>query len=760
MLRVLGWGENIGGRMRVQIIADKLLRPMMLVGLMFLLMRAELFGHCAPFGAALMAAGLAAGESAAALVLGCLLGMLRLPLNQLPILPGVCCAAVLAGELVFSTVPALKKAAPETRVCAVAGFAVLIPALIAAGGRVLPSLQALACAAIAATSAPFMLPALGIKMTRKRLMMQERVGALLFFGACIAGLRQFYPPVAQVFSNFALLAAPGAGTGVLCALALVLGGGLMTEMLPLAVCGLVTGWKYFTARWHRSLALMISAGIFQLASRGSPLDMLWPALACIFYMILPEPALAAVHLVTAPEDPACEPDRIAREVTAESRQRLRALGDAFGEMSEGCTAPTDVPGEQELIYEMRSRLCTDCPGYGECWAGSENRAVRFLCQLITEALDRMDAPPGMRVLFSDGEIPPEVLRICRRGRMIPDRLGLLLRDFAEKRRAEIKRCATGQLLAVQLMQAREILYDLAEKQAAPVSFHGPRLEQLHAALDCAGISDCEAAAIGIGQAQIRLTRPQPWSREEVGRASAAFSKAFGGGFTPELRGESLIFSQHTRLKAETGVSCQSGVAGEACGDSHLIRMLGQSKLVVMLSDGMGSGSAASNESSETLRLLWRFLCAGISRPLALESVNQQMLMRSGEELFATVDLCIIDLHTGMAEFTKLAASRSIVLRGSQLQSVEGGRLPLGILERVQPEVTRIRLRPGDTVILGSDGVMEADGMAIERSARLNSGSEPETMARELVREAGIRRSRGRSDDMTCICVKISPARPA
>ena len=312
---------------------------------------------------------------------------------------------------------------------------------------------------------------------------------------------------------------------------------------------------------------------------------------------------------------------------------------------------------------------------------------------------------------------------------------------------------------MQLAQAREILYDLAEKQSAPVSFHGPRLEQLHAALDCAGITDCEAAALGFEQAQIRLTRSEPWTRQEVKRASTAFSKAFGGGFTPELRGDMLLFSQRTRLRAQTGVSCQSGVAGETLGDSHLIRMLGQSKLVVLLSDGMGCGAAASAESSETLRLLWRFLCAGISRPLALETVNQQMLMRSGEELFATVDMCIIDLHSGAAEFTKLAASRSLILRGSQIERVEGGRLPLGILERVQPAVTRVRLRPGDMVILGSDGVMEAgDGMDIERAARLNAGSEAEELAQLLVHEAGVRRSGDRRDDMTCICVKIGEGR--
>lgn len=755
MLRVLGWGEKVDGRLRLRMMADRLLRPLMLMGLMCLLMRAELFDRCAPFGAALMAAGLAAGESPAALVLGCLLGMLRLPLSQLPILPGLCCAAVLAGEILFSSVSFLRGIAPETRVCGMAGFAVLIPALAFAGGELLPSLRALACAAIAATAAPFFLPALGMGKKRRRLMLQERVGAALLALACISGMALAWPPLARGASLLALLAAPGAGTGVLCGVALAFGGGMLAEIAPLALFGLVTGWRHFTARWHRSLALMISSGIFTLATRGSPLDLLCPAAAGIFYMILPESVLAAVSLVADPEPASlCEPDRVAREVTAQSRQRLLALGDAFAEMARGCAAPTDIPGEQELICEMRSRLCADCPGYADCWAGGENRAVRFLCQLITEALERVDAPPGMRVLFSDGEIPPDVLRVCRRGRMIPDRLGLLLWDFAEKRRAELKRCATDQLLSVQLTQAREILCDLAEKQAAPVCFHGPRLEQLHAALDSAGIGDCEAAALGFDQAQIRLTRPGPWTRAEISRASSAFARAFGGGFTPELSGESLVFTQRTRFRAETGVSCQSGVAGESSGDSHLIHTLGQ-KLYILLSDGMGSGSAACAESAETLRLLWCFLRAGISRPLALETVNQQMLMRSGEELYATVDLCVIDLHTGAAELTKLAASRSILLRGTQTRAVEGGRLPLGILERVQPAVTRLRLRPGDTLILGTDGVMEADdGLLIERAARCNAGSPPDTLARILVHEAAQRRPHGRSDDMTCVCVRL------
>jgi hypothetical protein len=142
-----------------------------------------------------------------------------------------------------------------------------------------------------------------------------------------------------------------------------------------------------------------------------------------------------------------------------------------------------LPDEQELILKMRERLCSGCGDYGPCWAGDDNCAARFLCRLIEEAVQLADEPGGLRVLYSDGEVPPDVLRFCRRGRMIPDRLGLLLRDFAERRRSEIKRCATGQLLSVQLLQAREILYDLAEKQLKPL--YGRKTEALQAALDFA-----------------------------------------------------------------------------------------------------------------------------------------------------------------------------------------------------------------------------------------------------------------------------------
>ena len=656
----------------------RILKGILLTAVMFFCMRAELLLRASPLAAALMAGGLAAGENPAFLVLGCLLGMLRIPLNKVSLLPAVSCVLVLAAELILSFLPMKKKFSAETKCALTAGICVLLPALVWANGALLSSVQALSCALLAAAAAPFLMCAAALHPGRRRLMFQEKLGLALAASAVLTGTWRMLPTAGKFLAALLVLFLPG-------------------------------GW------------------LLRTDSRLFP-------------------------------PPDCDPERIARDVRAETNRKLRALGDAFSEMADECASPAPVPDEQALICEMRSRLCTGCAGYEDCWAGGDNHAVRLLCHLIADALDRMDAPPGMRVLFSDGEIPPSVLRACRRGRMIPDRLGLLLRDFSEKRRSEIKRCADNQLLSAQFMQAREILYNLAARQQEPASLRGPRLEQLMGALDSTGLGNCEAMAFGPDDTEIRLTHPHGWTRDEALRASAALSRALGGRFRPEVQGESLVFTRLPLLQPRTGECCRSGIAGEQCGDSHMVRTLDGRRLVLALSDGMGSGGEASRESLEALRLLWCFLDAGLSRTLALETVNRRLLMRSTEEMFATLDLCILDLNTGVAEFSKFAACRTLILRGRELLQVEGGQLPLGILENVQPGISRVRLRPGDLLVMGSDGVMEAgDVLMIERLVREHAAYPPQQLAETLIREAGLRRAHDRQDDLTCICLRVEKA---
>ena len=743
--------------MRASALWARLRRPLLMAGMLFLMMHASLIPGHAPLAAALFAAALAANENLGALAAGCILGALRIPVRGSALLPAIACACILAGELLFSTLRALKKTQVQLRISILAGFGVLLPALVFAGGELLASMQALACAALAAASAPFFLSALNLHKERRWYLAEERAGTILMAGGALCGLYALLPPAAEIAAGLIVMLLPSAATGVFCGIFLLLGGAPPLKLASLAVCALAAGQTLLPDRKFRALAAC-ACGVLARFLFG-PDVLSWYALpaACAAWLLLPDSYIEGIRRFLLPEAAAADPDRIAQALSAETQRRLRALGDAFGDMAEVCTEPSEVMGEQELICAMRERLCSGCAEYASCWAGSENRAARFLCGLIGDAIDLADAPPGHRVLFSDGEIPPDVLRMCRRGRMIPDRLGFLLRDFVEKRRAEIKRSANDRILSVHFLQAREILYSLAQRQAMPMHFHGAKIDRVRAALDSAGLGDLTISVRGAQEIAL-ARRGNVWSRAEILRAGSELSRAFGGRYIPERMGPAVRFTRHPRLGMQAGVTCQSGMPGAACGDSHILRMLGGERMMALICDGMGMGEAAARESCEAAQLLWRFLNAEISRPLAIETVNRQLLMRSGEEMFATVDLCLIDLNSGVAEFTKLGASRTIILRGGETLSVDGGYLPLGILEDVQPSVTRLRLRPGDLIIMGSDGVMEAgDGRMIERLARAGSGQDPQQLSEQLVREAALRRAHGRADDMSCICLRIERA---
>jgi len=455
MLRAVRRQERINVVDRLLPLLRRCARPVMAAGIMFLLMRGQIVPDFAPFAAAFFAAGLVSGESPAALVMGCLLGMLRLPLREISLVPAVGCAGVLAGEILFGVIPKLRAVPGETRASLTAGFGLLLPALAFAGGDALESMRALGCAALAAASAPFLCAAANLHPARKRVMVQEKIGAALLAAACLMGLRDLFPPLAVGCALLLILLLPDAGAagGVIWGVALSGGGSGM--IAALALCGFVSGLRIYSRRWQRSLAVFSLWGLLILLGQELGIaEGFFSSAACA---LLPGSFEDKMRVFAVKPETDFDPERVSRESTAETSRKLRALGDAFAEMADGCASPGSLPDEQELIVNMRNRLCSGCGDYGACWAGEDNCAARFLCRLIEEAVSFGEGVNGAKILYSDGEIPPDVLRFCRRGRMIPDRLGLLLRDFAEKRRSEIKRCATGQLLSAQLTQAREIL---------------------------------------------------------------------------------------------------------------------------------------------------------------------------------------------------------------------------------------------------------------------------------------------------------------
>lgn len=69
--------------------------------------------------------------------------------------------------------------------------------------------------------------------------------------------------------------------------------------------------------------------------------------------------------------------------------------------------------------------------------------------------------------------------------------------------------------------------------------------------------------------------------------------------------------------------------------------LGNGTFAVSLSDGMGNGERAQQESSAALNILEELLQSGMDEKLAIKSVNSVLMLRSPEEMYATVDMALM-----------------------------------------------------------------------------------------------------------------------
>ena len=132
---------------------------------------------------------------------------------------------------------------------------------------------------------------------------------------------------------------------------------------------------------------------------------------------------------------------------------------------------------------------------------------------------------------------------------------------------------------------------------------------------------------------------------------------------------------------------------------------------------------------------------------AVQAANALLLSRRDDDMFATVDLCILDLTVPEAEFTKHAASRSLILRGDRLIRVDGGRLPLGVLEGVTGARQQVKLRHGDRIVMGSDGVMDQE--QVEETVARHGGEEIHALLRRLMENAP-----AHPDDRTLILADV------
>lgn len=456
--------------------------------------------------------------------------------------------------------------------------------------------------------------------------------------------------------------------------------------------------------------------------------------ATVLILLLPErrtPAEAAVAL---------QAQRIRMQRRA--GEQLNALADVLADMAQGHGSGLDPPREDELLVSLRARLCDGCVRYERCWNGRAGEGLRLLCELITKSVN---GTLPERVL-------PDMMRRCMRANLIPNRLYAELNRFAQARSAQIARMDGAQRARLTIDTAVRQLRSMAEAQEEAGQQTDLRL--LEAALRYGGLTGVSPA---LSPGGVVLSRAGGWPPEACERARRICGRVLGARYATEFcDGPALGLRPAPTLVARTG---WDGVPaeGDHSGDSVYIGALDDRRQLVVISDGMGTGEAAAGESRRAVTAVRRFLQAGIPPERAALLANQLLMSEGSGEMFATLDLCVIDNWRMEAIWVKMAACDSFLLREHTGMVISGGRLPMGILAEAAPRVIVQRLLPGDVIIMGTDGAMEGlDVDTAQRCLIARRGVDAMRLARAL-RQAGESR-RMHTDDQTLVVVCMEKAK--
>lgn len=224
--------------------------------------------------------------------------------------------------------------------------------------------------------------------------------------------------------------------------------------------------------------------------------------------------------------------------------------------------------------------------------------------------------------------------------------------------------------------------------------------------------------------------------------------------------KSLVsFISADKFKINIGMATGTKTKSSVSGDSILNIRLKDGKNLIAISDGMGSGPEARKGSQIAIKMLERLLTSGFNKETSIELINNAIL-NTNEEIFATLDIAIIDLYKGNIEFIKNGACPTYIKNKKRVQILKTISLPAGALEEIKLTTYDKDIERGDVFLMCSDGVVDSNIEYQNKELWLRylledmEAQNPQKMADIILREAVDNNYGINKDDMSVIVCSI------
>ncbi|MBB5325834.1 stage II sporulation protein E [Anoxybacillus tepidamans] len=461
-----------------------------------------------------------------------------------------------------------------------------------------------------------------------------------------------------------------------------------------------------------------------------------------------------------------------RDVTAQRVSQFsrvfQALANSFSNDRFSSNYKCDEKEIDYFLSDITEKTCQTCFKKEQCWSHQFDTTYEYMKQMMVE----VDAGK----LLQNHQLLREWNRYCVKGKKV---ISIMEKDVAnyqanKKLRKQIHE--SRKLVAEQLMGVSQVMEDFAKEIQRERENHYLQEEQIFRALQDFGIEigHVDIYSLEKGNIDIEMSIPYCEGRGECEKLIAPMLSDILGETIVVKREECAVypngyccvaFGSMKAFVVETGVAFAAKGGGFVSGDSYSMIELGTGKYAIAISDGMGNGERAHNESNETLRLLQKILQTGIDETVAIKSINSILSLRTTDEIFSTLDLAMIDLQNAFTKFLKIGSSPSFIKRGNNVMKIESGNLPIGIIKEIEFEMVNEQLKAGDLLIMMSDGVFEGPSHVenhevwMKRKIKELQTNNPQEVA-DLIMEEVIRASSGKiEDDMTVVVAQIKHNTP-
>lgn len=218
------------------------------------------------------------------------------------------------------------------------------------------------------------------------------------------------------------------------------------------------------------------------------------------------------------------------------------------------------------------------------------------------------------------------------------------------------------------------------------------------------------------------------------------------------------YSSEDKYIMQVGSAKISEENSKMSGDCNLQIRINDGKYVLAISDGMGTGKIAREKSKMAINTLKELLENGFEKQESVSLINSMLNQRNQNESYTSMDITILDLFSGKAEFMKNGACNTYIKNKRNIQIIESNQNPIGILGKVDLQETERTVSDGDIIVMCSDGLLESKENYskdwIEEFLRNINTNNVQKVADMILAEA-IDNSYGiANDDMTVIVAKI------